>query len=78
MPRAELARLVLERLITERAQLQLAKEHGIKVDEVAVDQAEQTVARQNQIERGRAAPPRGGRRHLPQASSATTCATSSC
>jgi peptidyl-prolyl cis-trans isomerase SurA len=49
VPRAELTRLVLERLITERAQLQLAKENGIKVDEVAIDQAEQTVARQNEI-----------------------------
>ncbi|WP_341888149.1 peptidylprolyl isomerase [Variovorax sp. YR752] len=49
VPRAELTRLVLERLITERAQLQLAKENGIKVDDVAIDQAEQTVARQNEI-----------------------------
>jgi len=49
VPRPELARLVLERLISERAQLQLAKETGIKVDEIAVDQAEQTVARQNQL-----------------------------
>lgn len=49
VPRAELTRLVLERLISERAQLQLAKENGIKVDEVAIDQAEQTVARQNEI-----------------------------
>jgi peptidyl-prolyl cis-trans isomerase SurA len=49
VPRGELTRLVLERLITERAQLQLAKENGIKVDEVAIDQAEQTVARQNEI-----------------------------
>ena len=49
VPRAELAKLVLERLINERAQLQLAKESGVKVDELAVDQAEQMVARQNQI-----------------------------
>jgi len=49
VPRPELTRLVLERLISERAQLQLAKENGIKVDDVAIDQAEQTVARQNQI-----------------------------
>jgi parvulin-like peptidyl-prolyl isomerase len=48
-PRDELTRLVLDRLILERAQLQLAKESGIKVDEVAIDQAEQTVARQNEI-----------------------------
>ncbi|VTU34544.1 Peptidyl-prolyl cis-trans isomerase SurA [Variovorax sp. SRS16] len=49
MPRPELTRLVLERLIAERAQLQAAKDAGIKVDELAIDQAEQTVARQNQI-----------------------------
>ncbi len=49
VPRAELTRLVLERLISERAQLQLAKENGIKVDDVAIDQAEQTVARQNEL-----------------------------
>lgn len=49
IPRAELTALVLERLIGERAQLQVAKEQNIKVDDVAVDQAEQTVARQNDI-----------------------------
>jgi peptidyl-prolyl cis-trans isomerase SurA len=48
-PRPELMRLVLERLIGERAQMQVAKEQGIKIDDVAVDQAEQSVARQNQI-----------------------------
>ncbi|MBB3180422.1 peptidylprolyl isomerase [Variovorax sp. Sphag1AA] len=49
MPRSDLTRVVLERMINERAMLQLAKESGIKIDELAVDQAEQTVARQNQI-----------------------------
>jgi len=49
MPSDQLTRIVLERLINERAQLQLAKEQGIKVDDLAVDQAEQTVARQNQV-----------------------------
>ncbi|HSV35641.1 MAG TPA: peptidylprolyl isomerase [Ramlibacter sp.] len=49
-PRAEFARQVLERVISEKAQLQLARETGIKIDEAAVDQAEQTVARQNQVE----------------------------
>src|SRR5215212_5989532 len=44
-PRAEFARQVLERLISEKAQLQLAKETGIKVDDAALDQAEQNVAR---------------------------------
>jgi peptidyl-prolyl cis-trans isomerase SurA len=49
-PRAEFARQVLERLISEKAQLQLARETGIKVDEATVDQAEQNVARQNRID----------------------------
>lgn len=49
IPRADLARLVLEHIISERAQLQVGKENGIVVDDVAVDQAEQTVARQNQV-----------------------------
>ncbi|AEG94904.1 peptidylprolyl isomerase [Ramlibacter tataouinensis] len=48
-PRAELARQVLERLISERAQLQLARELGIRIDEAIIDQAEQNVARQNQL-----------------------------
>ena len=48
-PAEELQRRVLERLINERAQLQHARETGIRVDESAVDQAEQNVARQNQI-----------------------------
>ncbi len=49
-PRAELARQVLERLISERAQLQFARETGIRVSDAQVDQAEQNVARQNQVE----------------------------
>ena len=49
-PDAELARLVLERMINEKAQLQLAKESGIRVDDLAVDQAEQNVAAQNQVD----------------------------
>lgn len=49
-PQALLARQVLERLISERAQLQLAKETGITIDNAAVDLAEQNVARQNQID----------------------------
>ncbi|MFT4266844.1 MAG: peptidylprolyl isomerase [Xenophilus sp.] len=49
MPRGPLARQVLEQLISERAQLQLAKEQGIKVDDTAVDQGVETVARQNQV-----------------------------
>ena len=46
----ELARQVLERLINEKAQLQLARESGIRVDDAAVDQAEQVIARQNQMD----------------------------
>ncbi|RYF34440.1 MAG: molecular chaperone SurA [Comamonadaceae bacterium] len=49
IPRAELVKIVLERLISERAQLQLAKDYRMDIDDVAVDQAEQTVARQNDI-----------------------------
>jgi peptidyl-prolyl cis-trans isomerase SurA len=49
-PRTEFARQVLERLISEKAQLQLARELGIKVEEATVDLAEQNVARQNQLE----------------------------
>ena len=47
--REEISAQVLERLIGERAQVQLARENGIKVDEAAVDNAVLTVARQNQI-----------------------------
>lgn len=49
VPRAELNRMALERIIVEKAQLQQAKEIGIKVDDLAVDQAEEGVARQNQM-----------------------------
>jgi peptidyl-prolyl cis-trans isomerase SurA len=48
--RAQLAREVLERLITEKAQLQLARESGVRADEALVDQAELSVARQNGID----------------------------
>lgn len=46
-PREQLGREVLERLISERAQLQLAREGGLKVEESQVDGAEQNFARQN-------------------------------
>ena len=45
----EFKREVLQRLIDERAQLQHAVDTGIRVDDSSVDQAEQTVAQQNQI-----------------------------
>lgn len=48
-PRNELARLLLERMIVERAQLQLAKEQGVQVGDGMVDEAVLNVARQNQI-----------------------------
>jgi len=47
--RAVLLKEVLERLILEKIQVQLAQESGINVDDYAVTQAEETVARQNQI-----------------------------
>ena len=48
-PQELLAREALEQLILERAQIQLAREAGITVDDLAVDQAEQSVARQNEV-----------------------------
>lgn len=49
-PTDELRRRVLERLVNERAQLQEAIESGIRIDEGAIAEAEQTIARQNQID----------------------------
>jgi peptidyl-prolyl cis-trans isomerase SurA len=48
-PREQLAREVLDRLILERAQLQLARSLGVQAEEAAVEQAVATVARQNQL-----------------------------
>ena len=48
-PRDELARQVMEMLISERAQLQAAAEQGLRVDDAALEQAEQSVALQNQL-----------------------------
>jgi peptidyl-prolyl cis-trans isomerase SurA len=47
--RETLARQVLERLISEKTQLQVGHEAGIKIDDAAVDQAELNVARQNEM-----------------------------
>lgn len=44
-----LAREAMEQLIQELAQVQLARESGIVVDDLAVDQAAQSVARQNEV-----------------------------
>jgi peptidyl-prolyl cis-trans isomerase SurA len=46
----ELRRAVLERLINDRAQVQLAQELGLRVDDLALDQAEESLARQSQID----------------------------
>jgi len=48
-PREALAREVLERLIVEKIQLQLAREAGMRVDDFAVGQAEESVAKQNSV-----------------------------
>jgi peptidyl-prolyl cis-trans isomerase SurA len=48
-PRAEFTRQVLERLISEKAQLQLARDNGVKIEDALVDQAEQHIARTNQV-----------------------------
>ncbi len=48
-PRAELARQVMEQLVTERALLQTATELGLRVDEAMLAQAEQSIAAQNQL-----------------------------
>ena len=48
-PKNEMARLLLERMIVERAQLQTAKEQGIVVSDTAVDDAVLNVAKQNQL-----------------------------
>ncbi len=48
-PRQELYSQVLERLISERVQIQLARDNGIRVDDQALDNAVQNIARQNQI-----------------------------
>jgi len=48
-PATEIRKQVLERLISEKAQLQEAKENGIKIEDGAITQAEENVARQNRI-----------------------------
>lgn len=46
----ELAHYALERLINDKTQLQMARESGIRIEEAAIDQAEQNIARQNQMD----------------------------
>ena len=48
-PRGELVAQLLERMISDKAQLQMARASGLKIDENSVESAVQTVARQNQI-----------------------------
>lgn len=48
-PASEFLRQVLDRLISEKAQLQVAKENGVKIEDALVDQAEQHIARTNQM-----------------------------
>ncbi len=48
-PRRELAAQVLERMISDKAQLQMAKTSGIRLEDSAVEAAVETVARQNQL-----------------------------
>ena len=47
--RDELARQVLEQLVTERAQLQQAAEQGLRADDATLAQAELSLAAQNQL-----------------------------
>lgn len=48
-PRNELQKQVLERMIVERAQLQMAKESGLTVDDVFLDRALARIAEQNKM-----------------------------
>jgi peptidyl-prolyl cis-trans isomerase SurA len=48
-PRSELVVQILERMISDKAQLQMARASGVRVDDNAIDGAIQTVANQNQI-----------------------------
>lgn len=47
---AQLAPQVLDDLINQKAQLQLARDTGLRVETSALDEAEQSIARQNQID----------------------------
>ncbi len=47
--RSEISKQVLERLISERAQLQHGRDTGVRVEDSAVEQSVQNVARQNQL-----------------------------
>ena len=49
-PAVELRTAVLERMIVERAQLQMARETNVRVDPAQIDQAEANIAAQNQMD----------------------------
>jgi len=48
-PQAEFQRQLLERMIVDRAQMQLAKEYGIRVDDTMLDRAIARIAEQNKM-----------------------------
>ena len=48
-PRDVLQRQLLERMIVTRAQMQMAKESGIRVDDIMLDRAVSRIAEQNQL-----------------------------
>ncbi len=48
-PQAEFQRQMLERMIVDRAQMQLAKEYGIRVDDTMLDRAIARIAEQNRM-----------------------------
>jgi len=48
-PRFELQKQIIERLIVDRAQLQLARETGLRVDDVMLDRAIARIAEQNKM-----------------------------
>jgi peptidyl-prolyl cis-trans isomerase SurA len=49
-PAAELRSAVLERMVSDRAQLQLARDLGLRADAAAIDQAEANVAAQSKLD----------------------------
>jgi len=49
-PNEVLAEQALNRLISDRTQIQFARESGIKIEEFSLDEAESSVARQNQVD----------------------------
>jgi peptidyl-prolyl cis-trans isomerase SurA len=48
-PHETLERQVLERMITDRAQMQMADDNGIRIDDLQVDRAVERIAEQNQL-----------------------------